>query len=142
MALYFNISGSSLGNYTFPQNPETMDIITPKSKHNVLPLLEGENIYQRDLYDNEIRKMLWSVTSADLYSGLKVYSTRDSSGNIPISYFWDGPVYEFQGAAIQMIDVYGVPLAGKFNQWRVEAQFKPHVLFDNKKGFSITSGIP
>lgn len=132
-SILFIFSGVNFGKYIFEQNPEDMDIMSPKQNFTKLPLLEEEDIYNRSLNDNEIRKMSWSVTSYSNYSGLKNYATRDISGVIPTTYFWDGTVYEFQGTPIQVIDVYGEPIASNYNKWKVEVQFKPTSLFDNKK---------
>ena len=131
--ILFRISGVALGEYIFEQNPEEMDLQTPKQYYSKLDLLEGENIFQRSLNDNEIRKMNWSITNSGLYSTLKQYSTRTLSGTIPQSYFWDGIVNEFQGVQIEVIDVHGVPIAGDYDKWKVELQFKPITYFDNKK---------
>lgn len=132
--ILFIFSGVALGKYTFEQNPSSMDSVAMKNHSNTLPLLIGEDIYQRPLYDNEVRKMAWEITSYTHYQALRAYTTRDSFGNIPLTYFWDGTVYGFQGAPIHVLDVYGAPIAGKFNQWKVEIQFKPAVLFDRTMG--------
>ena len=130
--ILFKLSGVNPGLYTFEQNPETYDILTPKQLTNVLSTIVGDDIYQRGLLDNEVRKMTWSETSYTLYTGLGVYAQRDALGNISTSYFWDGTVKEFQGAAIQVLDVYGTPLPAKDNKWRVEMQFKPITNFDHE----------
>lgn len=137
MSIYFRLSGVLSGintDYTFEQNPMDMSEVTPKSKHTILPLLVGENIYQRSLTDNVIRRMSWEITSYAVYSGLKRFAVREvSNGEPPIVKFWDGQVYDFQGADIQVIDVYGTPIAGDYNNWRVELQFKPASNLDNLK---------
>lgn len=128
MSLFFRLSGVlpiySGCDFTFSQNPESMTVITPKSKHSVMQLLRGENIYQRTLIDNEVRKMEWSIAPYALYSGLKRFAVRQSDGNPATVYFWDGEVYDFQGAPIQVIDVHGEPIASDYNNWRIELQFK------------------
>lgn len=128
MSLFFRFSGilsnGSGCDYTFPQNPETMSEITPKSKHSILQTLLGENIYHRSLVDNEVRQMDWSTTSYDVYSGLKRFAERDVYGNPPTISFWDGEVYDFQGAQIEVIDVHGTPIASNYNNWKVNLQFK------------------
>ena len=131
--ILFRLSGVALGEYIFEQNPEDMSLQTPKQYYSKLSLLEEEDIFQRSLHDNEIRKMKWSVASSGLYSTLKQYATRTISGTIPQSYFWDGIVYEFQGAQIEVIDVHGTPIAGNYDKWKIELQFKPITYFDNKK---------
>ena len=132
--ILFVFSNASLGAYRFEQNPSSMDTPQMKVFNNILPILIGEDICQRAVRDNEVRKMTWDITSHRNYVMLKRYAARNSRGVIPITYFWDGPVNQFQGAPIQVIDVYGAPIAGKFNQWRVEIQFKPAVLFDRTMG--------
>ncbi len=121
--ILFKLSGIS-GLYIFDQNPIRYDVMTPKKENNILPLLVGENIYQRPLLDNTMRKMEWDNTTFDLYSGLKQFASRGENGEPPIVYFWDGTVYEFQGAPVQVIDVYGKPIAGNSPKWQVEMQFK------------------
>jgi hypothetical protein len=113
-----------LGVYKFEQNPMTMDVFTPKEYYNTIGLLEGENIYQRSLLDNEIRVMRWDEATTNLYTNLKAFAVRDSFNNIPVTYFWDGLVYEFQGAPIQVVDVWGQPLESKDGKWKIELQFK------------------
>lgn len=131
--ILFKISGVALGEYIFPQNPETYELMAPKQTYTILDTLELENIYQRPLYDNDVRKMSWSTVESGTYSSLKRYAERTTSGTIPISYFWDGTVFEFQGTPVEVLDVWGVPIAGNFNQWRLEVQFKPITQYDNKK---------
>lgn len=121
--ILFMFSGLS-GIFNFTQNPISMDILAPKQFISVMPLLEGENIYNRSLLDNEVRVMHWDETTSIMYSGLRDYSTRDVSGVIPTVYFWDGLVYEFHGAPIQIIDVWGTPIPAKEDRWKVELQFK------------------
>ena len=122
--ILFKLSGVSQGLYVFEQNPERYDVFTPKKENTILQLLEGENIYQRPLLDNGIRKMEWSVASYDLYSGLNMFAQRNIYREPETVYFWDGTVYEFQGAPVQVIDVYGRPIAGNSPKWQVEMQFK------------------
>lgn len=141
MGLYFRFSGVIVTSgqmitdcdYTFPQNPDSMSIVTPKSKHTILQTLVGENIYQRTLVDNKVRKMDWSFSNYAVYSGLKRFAVRDAYGEIPVIRFWDGTVYDFQGAFIQVIDVYGVPQVQSDDKWKIELQFKPVTNFDNLK---------
>ncbi len=87
----------------------------------------------RGLKDNEIRKMSWGKTKYENYLALKQFDLRTASGTIPRTYFWDGVVNEFQGNAIEVINVYGTQIAGNFDYWKVELQFKPITEFDNKK---------
>jgi hypothetical protein len=128
----FVFSGAS-GVYQFDQNPEAMDVLAPKQYYSVLPILEGEDKYMRGLKDNEIRKMSWSKTKYENYLALKQFDQRTSSGTIPRTYFWDGIVNEFQGNAVEVINVYGTQIAGNYDYWKVELQFKPITEFDNKK---------
>lgn len=128
--ILFKLSGITQGVYTFEQNPETYDIFAPKQRANVLPTIIGEDIYQRALLDNEVREMTWGEANYSLYTGLKNYVERDPNGNIITSYFWDGTVNEFQGAAIDLLDVYGQPIKGNFNKWSIKLQFKPKTNFD------------
>jgi hypothetical protein len=130
--ILFRFSGVNLGEYIFPQNPMAMSIFSPKQELTILPILVGENIYQRALLDNNIRSMSWSETTTDIYTSLRRFSERDSLGNIPTTYFWDGTVKEFQGTAIQVIDVYGKPIIAKSGAWEVELQFKPITNFDKE----------
>ena len=133
--ILFQLSGittTTSGLYRFEQNPETYSIMAPKQMTNILKTLEGEDIYQRALLDNEVRIMKWETTSYSLYTGLKNYSERTTSGTIPVVYFWDGTVKEFQGATIQVIDVYGRPNKVE-DFWSVEMQFKPVTQFDQEK---------
>lgn len=130
--ILFVFSGAN-GVYQFDQNPESMDILSPKQYYTVLPILESEDIYQRGLLDNEVRKMTWGRTAATNYLALKQFDTRTSSGTIPPTYFWDGIVYEFQGAPIEVLSVWGTPIPGNYDYWKVELQFKPITQFDNKK---------
>lgn len=129
--ILFALSGVIPGYYRFEQNPESLSIFAPKQKHTIFPLVRGENIYMRALLDNQIRVMKWSECSYNLYTTLKTYSARDANGDIPTSYFWDGTVKEFQGAAVQIIDVYGAPIKAKTN-WSLEVQFKPLTNFDKE----------
>lgn len=138
--ILFRLSGLSQGMYTFEQNPETMDILAPRQVNNKLELLQGENIYQRPLFDNEVRVMKWSVGSTLLYENLKSYTQRTSSGTIPTSYFWDGTIKEFQGAAVEVIDVHGKPLNADIGKWEIELQFKPTNPFDKKYDVTVISG--
>lgn len=127
MSFKYRLSGIISGveiDYTFPQNPNSNDIITPKAKHTILQTLVGENIYQRTLRDNAVRKMDWDISTYEIYSGLKRFASRDENGNIYPVRFWDGTVYEFQGNYIEVIDVYGEPQPGETNRWKIELQFK------------------
>lgn len=129
--ILFKFSGVS-GLYVFDQNPETMDILAPKQSHNIINTLLGQNIYQRALLDNNVRVMRWGDTSFAVYSGLRAYSFRTSSGTIPTTYFWDGTVNEFQGTKVQVIDVHGEPINAKPDRWTVELQLKPVNPFDQE----------
>lgn len=122
--ILFQLSGLNQGLYVFEQNPERYDVFTPKKENTILPLLINENIYQRPLLDNVVRKMEWSMTSYSLYSGLKQFANRGAFLIPDTVYFWDGTVFEFQGAAVQVIDVYGTPLAANPPKWKVEMQLK------------------
>jgi hypothetical protein len=122
--ILFRFSGI-YGDYTFPQNPESMDVMSPFQHSNVVQTLEQEDIYMRGFIDNEVRVMKWSDVQYATYSGMKQWSVRDNLGAIPVVQFWDGTVNEFQGARIQVIDVFAQPMAGKFNRWSMELQFKP-----------------
>ncbi len=122
--ILFRLSGVTQGLYIFEQNPERYDVFTPKKENNILQLLVGENVYQRPLLDNNVRKMEWLVATYDLYSGLIQFSERNIYQEPDTVYFWDGTVYEFQGAPIQVIDVYGQPIAGNSPKWKIEMQFK------------------
>jgi len=123
--ILFRFSGVTLGEYIFPQNPMTMDALSPWQYSNVLTLLEGEDIYMRGFIDNEVRVMKWDEVEYTTYTGIKPYATRTASGTIPVTYFWDGTMNEFRGAKVHVIDVYSKPIAGKFNKWTMEIQIKP-----------------
>lgn len=131
--ILFKLSGVSQGLYIFEQNPERYDVYSPKKENNILQLLVGENIYQRPLLDNTVRKMEWSVTSYSVYSGLAQFANRNIYQEPDIVYFWDGTVSEFQGTAIQVIDVYGKPITSNYPKWKIEMQIKPVSSYDNKK---------
>lgn len=120
------------GYYRVEQNPLSYAILAPKQNYTRLDILEGKNMYQRSLLDNEVRVMKWEVGSYNLYSGLRNFCERTISGTIPVVYFWDGTVKEFQGAAIQVIDVYGQPIKAMDNRWTIELQFKPVTNFDKE----------
>ncbi len=129
--ILFKLSGVTQGLYVFEQNPLSMDIYSPKQEVTILNTLAGENIYQRNLFDNQIRILKWDRAMFSLYASLKTFTIRDSNGNIPVSYFWDGTVKEFQGAAIQVIDVYARPIASE-DRWSIDLQFKPSTVFDKE----------
>ncbi len=132
--ILFRLSGITPlvnGAYIFEQNPSSYNVMAPKQMTNMLEILEGNNIYQRALLDNEVRVMQWQECSYALYTGLRNFSARTISGTIPTVYFWDGTVREFQGAAIEVIDVYGQPIKGK-TTWTVQLQFKPVANFDKE----------
>ncbi len=139
--ILFGLSGVTStvsGYYMFEQNPESYSILAPKQLFTILPTLEGNNIYQRALLDNDVRVMKWSQCSSGLFSTLRNYSERTVSGTIPIVYFWDGTVKEFQGAAIQVIDVYGTPIKA-MDTYSVELQFKPVTQFDKEYNNNLFS---
>lgn len=131
--ILFTLTNAKYGLYVFEQNPDSYDLLAPKTLVRPLILLTGENIYQRGLLDNEVRKMGWTETTRTLYDSLSRYAERDVFGNIPVSTFSDGTVMEFQGATVQILDVYGIPLKGKIDKWKVEMQIKPCTNFSNEK---------
>lgn len=122
--ILFRLSGVS-GDYTFEQNPEAMDIRGFKNFTTKVDLLVGEDIAMHALIDNEVRVMKWSVVDKTLFSTLLAFAQRDSLGNIPVNYFWDGTVNEFRGDPVQVLTVFATPIAGKFNKYTLEVQFKP-----------------
>lgn len=136
-SIYFMLSGVGPGAYTFTQNPERMNTIAPKSENKIVEIIRGENIYMRPLLDQDMRKMTWKRTTSSVYTNLRTFSTRDVNGDIPVSYFWDGTVNEFQGAPVKVVEVYGKPLVndafGSSNSptspddtaWSVELLFRP-----------------
>ena len=136
-AARFVLSGIDGTVYTFDQNPETMTLISARSKNEKFEILRGEDIYMRPLLDQEVRRMSWKRTTNAIYTSLSAFATRDANGDIPTSYFWDGTVNEFQGAPIKVLDVFATPIVndgyGSQNAltlpsemaWSVDLQFRP-----------------
>lgn len=122
--ILFRFSGV-LGDYTFVQNPMSMDVLRFKGMSNKIDLLEGEDIYMRPLIDNEVRVMRWEDADYSIYTGLYPFTVRDSLGNIETTYFWDGTVNEFRGDPIHIISLWAQPLTSKLNRYSLELQFKP-----------------
>lgn len=122
--ILFRLSGVS-GDYTFEQNPEVMDVLRFKNFSTKVDLLVGEDIAMRALIDNEVRVMKWSVVDKTLFTAISAFTQRDNLGNIPVNYFWDGTVNEFRGDPVQVLTVFAAPIAGKFNKYTLEVQFKP-----------------
>ncbi len=114
---------SDIQKYRFEQNPASMSIITKDEKFNKLEILRLDNIFQRALLDNEIRTMKWNIAANSLYERLKKFAVRDSYGNIPVYYFWDGTVGEFVGRKIKIIDVYAKPINNMDGYVELELQF-------------------
>ncbi len=126
--ILFMLSGlpGGLPLYVFEQNPETMEIVPPMQGYSILRTIEGNDVYQKQSVDNETRTMSWSRATRSHYANLKLFSTRDSDGNIPICYFWDGTLKEMQGAAIKVIDVYADPMPSNYNneEWKIKFTFR------------------
>lgn len=126
MGVQFVLSGVREGEYVFPQNPEEMNIRGFRSKNNVIETLVGENVFQRPLLDEENRIMKWRIVDRAMYDELTRYGAPDSNGDLPVVYFWDGNVGEFQGTPVNVLSVYGEPLTKNEDKWTLEVQFKPY----------------
>lgn len=128
--ILFTLSGSLLGAYKFEQNPSQMSIVPPTQKYNQIKVLNGENLYQNNIRDNDVRTMSWTRATTTLYANLKTYTNRDVNGNIPTAYLWDGTVKEMQGVAVKVLDVHAEPIAADYSLMKIDMTYKPVAIFD------------
>lgn len=135
LAYKFMLSGISQGLYVFAQNPAEYQISPPISEFNVVKTIEGNDVFQQAFTDNVTRQMNWRIADRSLYTSLKNFTIRDSYGNIPVSYFFDGSVKEMQGVPVKVIDVFGEPIAGNYDKWTISLTLKPEI--ENSKIYKL-----